>query len=145
MPTLSQPTQQLIQRYREWYRSLEPKEGIATLHVDEVASVVARFYEKIRGIVDWREEHLLRKSAIESIFRRRVLVGEDASQMGEPFMLELIRGGHFPNDAIPESKIEEVQKSIDKYIFLIRNAPSQQEKQILRLQDWLICIPTFQI
>ena len=34
-----------------------------TINVDDVAARVASFYEAIRGIVDWREEHLLRKLA----------------------------------------------------------------------------------
>ena len=41
------------------------KPNIPTIHVDEVASAVAAFYEKIRGVVDWREEHLMRRAAIE--------------------------------------------------------------------------------
>ena len=61
----SQSTKKLIQRYQVWYQSLQPKESeIITIHVDEVASTVAAFYEKIRGVVDWREEHLMRRAAI---------------------------------------------------------------------------------
>ena len=43
----------------------------ANLHVDEVASKVASFYEKVRKIVDWREEHLMRRIAIKRILKRR--------------------------------------------------------------------------
>ena len=76
MPQLSQSTQKLIQQYQDWYRSLQPKEGISTIHVDEVASKVAAFYEKIKGVVDWREEHLLRKQAIERSLKRRIFFKE---------------------------------------------------------------------
>ena len=61
MAELSQPTQKLISRYQNWNQSLQPQEGTTTIHVDEVASKVASFYERMRGVVDWREEHLLRK------------------------------------------------------------------------------------
>jgi len=59
MAQLSLPTQKLIGKYQNWYCSLQPKEtqDTTTIHVDEVASRVAAFYEKIRGLVDWREEH----------------------------------------------------------------------------------------
>lgn len=46
MTELSPQTQKLIQKYQNWYNSLQPKEGITTIHVDEVASRVAAFYEK---------------------------------------------------------------------------------------------------
>lgn len=140
MKTLSQPTQRLLSNYQEWYRSLEPLREVSTLHVDEAASAIATFYEKIRGIVDWREEHLLRKASIERILRRRVLMGEEMDTLAEHMVLELIRGGHLPNDAIPEIKIQEVQRSIDKYLFLFQNVSAEHEKQLTELQDWLLGI-----
>lgn len=145
MPELSSQTKRLIQRYQNWYQSLERKEGVQTLHVDEVASAVAKFYEKIRGVVDWREEHLLRKSAIERILRRRFLMEEDPQKMAEPLVLELIRGGHFPNDAIPESKIEEVRRSLCKYFFLLQYAPTREEKEGIALQDWILSIAACEV
>ena len=44
-------------------------------------------------------------------------------------VLELIRGGHFPNDKIEESKINDVQKIIDKYIFILKNNPENKTGQ----------------
>lgn len=145
MPTLTPQTIRLIQRYQEWYQSLERKEDVQTLHVDEVASAVAKFYEKIRGVVDWREEHLLRKSAIERILRRRFLMEEEPEKMAEPFVLEIIRGGHFPADTIPESRIEDVRRSLGKYFFLLQHAPLSEEKDAISLQDWILSIAACEI
>ena len=124
---ISQSTQYLISRYISWYQSLQSKEGVATIHVDEVASKVAAFYEKIRGVVDWREEHLMRRAAIERILKRRLFFSEqERPELATSFVQELIRGGYFPNDSIPEEKIEVIQTLIRKYIFLLNNnsAPS---------------------
>src|SRR3989338_6930324 len=101
---LSQKAKRLIEQYKIWYQSLEPKEAQGTIGVDEVASKVASFYEKIRGVVDWREEHLLRKTAIDRIFRRRILLAEHTGEMAEPFLQELIRGGHFKTTAFLPKK-----------------------------------------
>src|SRR5207249_7626794 len=54
-----------LQRYVLWQRSLKPKEGASTIHVDEVALKVAAFYEQLRTIVDWKEEHLMRRRSEE--------------------------------------------------------------------------------
>lgn len=152
MPQLSQSTQELIGRYQAWYQSLQPKEGVSTIHVDEVASRVAAFYEKIRGIIDWKEEHLLKKGAIERILKRRFFSGVDlangnfsGNKIAEPLVLELIRGGHFPNDKIEESKIREVQKTIDKYVFILNNAPTQPKKSKIQLYNWLSSIAACEI
>jgi len=146
MPELSQPTQKLISRYQDWYQSLQPKEGVFTIHVDEVASKVASFYEKLRGIVDWREEHLMRRAAISRMLKRRLLLSKDAKTIAEPLILESIRGGHFPNDKIPESNIEEVKKVIGKYIFILQNSPAPpKEKLKPQFTNWLLDIATCEI
>ena len=41
------------------------------IKVHQVSSKVAFLYEKLRNAVDYQEEHLLRKIAIERILKRR--------------------------------------------------------------------------
>jgi len=146
MPELSQSTKKLIQHYQSWHQSLQPKEGTVTIHVDEVAKAVAVFYEKIREVVDWKEEHLMRRAAIERILKRRLLLMKDSESIAEPLVSELIRGGHFPNDKIPESKIGEIQKTLEKYIYILETAPhSPKEKMKTQLYDWLLSIAACEI
>jgi len=146
MAELSPEAQKLIQKYQNWYQSLQPKEGVSVIHVDEVASKVAAFYEKIRGVVDWREEHLMRKAAIERNLKRRLLLRQNGEEIASPLILELIRGGHFSNDKIPETKIIEVQKVIDKYIFILENSSSPStEKLKFQLYDWILGVAACEI
>ena len=122
MPPISGETKRLIKHYQDWYKAQQPQEGISTVHVDEIASRVATFYEKLRKVVDWREEHLMRRIAIERILKRRLLVAKNGHD-AESFLFELVRGGHFPNDTIPRAKIKIIQRAIDKYAYLIENFP----------------------
>lgn len=154
---ISQPTQRLIQQYQTWHQSLRPREGVPTIHVDEVASAVASFYEKIRGVVEWKEEHLLRRSAIERILKRRLFLParlvpqrkeagqKSGDEVAEPFVLELIRGGHFPNDRIEETKIEDVKKALNKYLFILENSRSSKKKLKIQLQDWLLDLASCEV
>ena len=124
MATLSLLTQRLIRRYQDWYQSLSPKQGTVNVKVDEVASKVATFYEKIRQIVDWQEQHLMRRIAIERILKRRLFLRRSGNDnIAEAFVFELIRGGYFPNDFIKETKIQQIQKILDKYTFILGQAP----------------------
>lgn len=146
MPELSQQTQRLIQQYQLWRQSLQSKNGMPTIHVDEVASAVASFYEKIRGVVDWKEEHLFRRAAIERALKRRLLLQKTGEEAAEPFLLELIRGGHFPNDKIEEAKINEVKDVLNKYIFIIENNPSSKnEDPDIHLYNWILGIAACEI
>lgn len=137
MPIISQETQKLISRYKASAEAAKPKEGTSTIHVDEVASRVAAFYEKVRGFVDWREEHLLRRAAIERVLRRKFFLRVGQKIDANPVILELIRAGHFPNDAIDEQKIPEIQSALDKYIYIMENRPKDMK---VRLQEWLTSV-----
>jgi len=151
MPNLSQPTQRLISRYQQWYQFLQPKEGMPFIHVDEVASKVAAFYEKIRTVVDWKEEHLMRRVAIIRKLKRKFLDLElfnfsNKKEIAESLVLELIRGGHFPNDKIEETRIADVQLTLNKYIFIFKNAPpAKSGREKLQFYNWLLEIAACEI
>ncbi len=131
MAELNQQTKELIKKYEIWQKSLKPKEGSPTIHVDEVASKVAVFYEQVRTIIDWREEHLMRRAAIIRKLKRRFLDLElnnfSSENIAEQLVLELIRGGYFPNDKIEESKISDIKKIIEKYIFILNHSPENKK------------------
>ena len=152
MSEFSPRIQKLMEQYAAWRKSLEPAgEGASVITVDEVASKVAAFYEKIRGIVDWREEHLLRKMAIYRILHRRLLLSEHPEEIAEPLLYELVRGGHFPNNSLLVETIGEVQKIISKYVFLIEQNLEKPTPQKLKpknkrtLEDWLLLLAAAEI
>jgi len=128
---LSQSTKNLISKYQLWQMSKQGKDGAFTIHVDEVAMKVAAFYEHIRTIVDWKEEHLMQRAAIIRKLKRRFLDLElnnfDVQSLAENLIMELIRGGYFPNDKIEESKIGHVQKIVDKYVFILKQSPENKK------------------
>lgn len=142
---LAPDVKKLALEYQRWHEGIQVKEDTPTIVVDEVAAKVASFYEKIRGVVDWREEHLLRKTAIERILKRRMLTGVK-KDFAEPFLQELIRGGHFPNEHIPVTKIKEIQKTVEKYFFLLEHSSEAgTEKVLAELRMWLLSVAASEI
>ncbi|MFH0928325.1 MAG: hypothetical protein V1821_02510 [bacterium] len=89
------------------------------IHVSEAISTAASFYERVRNLVDFRAEHLLRKAAIHRILKRRVLFMGQRDGLAESLVRELIRARHLPNDRVPESRITEVEQILNKYLALI--------------------------
>lgn len=140
---LSKSTKRLISQY-SLSQEQDLQQKTTTIHVDEVAQRVAAFYEQIRTIVDWKEEHLMRRAAIIRKLKRKFFDLElnnfsETGDVAESLVLELIRGGHFPNDKIEESKIGDVQKIIDKYIFILKNNPENKAgKAGINFYNWLI-------
>lgn len=146
MTELSIPTQQYIQRMISLSRS-EPKDGeLPKIHVDYIASRVASLYEKLRQVIDYQEEHLLRKNAIERVLKRRLILSQEPKEIAAPLIFELIRGGYFPNDRIPEQKIQEIEVLLEKYIFLLENIPQNLKRnQRNSISLWLKCLAACEI
>ncbi len=153
MPEISLYTKKLLKRYRLSHKALAKKEGEPTIHVDEIAMRVASFYEKIRGVIDWKGEHLLKRGAIGRMLKRKIFSQINLSDgtftkdsiQAEPLVIELIRSGNFPNDSIYESKIGEVQKAIDKYVYIIKNHQSPENISRLSFYQWLSSIAACEI
>jgi hypothetical protein len=151
MNELSEPVKNLILKYAAPEKQSSTNKATPTIHVDEVALKVAAFYEQIRTIVDWKEEHLMRRAAIIRKLKRRFFdlelnnySGQD--EIAEALVLELIRGGHFSNDTIEESKILDIQKIISKYVFIIKNSPENKKgKAGINFYNWLLEIAACEI
>ncbi len=151
MQKLSESTQRVVEQYLSSYKQRKKEDKSETIHVDEIAKRVASFYDRIRAIIDWKGEHLLRRGAIERILRRKTLpnvniLREDKKTIdGKSLVLELIRAGHLPNDKIKESKIEEVQKILDKYAYILNNLPKEENDYKVDTYQWLISIASCEV
>lgn len=128
--SISKPISILLDRYCSQLKS--PKLGTTPIHVDEIASHVAKFYELIRKVVDWKDDNALRRAAIERILKRLLfsrlsgftLAGHiDIGPLAETLTLDLIRGGHLPNDQVPQEKVELISAALAKYVHFIEHAP----------------------
>lgn len=127
---LTQPITTLIDTYVSNLQAT--KSRYTPIHVDEIALRIAKFYELIRKVIDWKEDNVLRRAAIERILKRLLfskvagfmLVSRmDTLTIGETITVELIRGGHLPNDEIPREYIPVVAKVLSKYMYFLKHPP----------------------
>ena len=121
---INENTKKLFQViYSEQNKKEESDDNIPKIKVSTLISRVAFFYEKIRNAVDYEEEHLLRKNAIARILRRQVMIEgvvkeADSEGIANHLLVELIRASYLPNNKIPETKIKEIARLLEKYIRL---------------------------
>jgi hypothetical protein len=122
------PTDGVKKLFQVIYREQNKKENgsdIPKIKVSELISKMSFYYEKIRNAIDYKDEHLLRKGAVERILKRHIVI-EGAIQIkdlnsrdiSKNLIVELIRGGYLLNDSIPETKIGEIDLVIQKYLKL---------------------------
>ena len=84
------------------------------IHVHAAVSRFAVLYERIRNAVDYKDEHLLRKSALKRILNRQILLEDDPHVIANNLVKEMIGARYLPNDKLPESVLDEVAERIMK-------------------------------
>ncbi|MDD4412162.1 MAG: hypothetical protein PHR00_00720 [Patescibacteria group bacterium] len=95
------------------------------IHVSDMVSKMAFYYEKLRNSVDYREESLMRKEAIVRILRRLIIIENalvgasiEPEKVSKNLLIELIRAAYLQNNKLPEEKITELAVIINKYLVL---------------------------
>ncbi len=112
-----------------WESALTSQEQVVGQKIgfSGVFGSLARAYERIRTTVEYKGEHVLRRNAIERILKRLIWEHEsiranlDLERVAENLIKELIWARYLPNNSIPQKAVIDVQKVIEKYVYLIKN------------------------
>ncbi len=86
--------------------------------VNQLVSRVASWYEKLRNAMDYREEEVILRAAIERILKRRILLGGDGKKVAEPLLRELVWARYFPDESLLETLVIQLEKKINLYMQL---------------------------
>ena len=116
MNTLSPDFQKLLSDCADTYTKNALKEAPTgtTISIHALTARAATVYEKVRYLVDYKDEHVIRRSAIERILKR-ILFIENKQEAGKALLHELVSGRYLPNDTIPESEAVAIQAIIDVF------------------------------
>ena len=110
---LSQVTNQLVKEL-SLIKPKKQSDEYSKLVVSQTVSILALAYEKIRNAVEYREDHLIRRAAIERILRRRLSLNPEGKNEAENVLRELLWARYFANGSLGELDNREVQKIIDR-------------------------------
>jgi hypothetical protein len=93
---------------------------MSKISVSQAVSFFALVYEKIRNAVEYREDHLMRRAAIERILNRRLTLNPAGKHEAENVLRELLWARYFANGSLGGKELIDVQQVIDKYLTLKR-------------------------
>lgn len=140
---LSSYSKAFIDAVKSIKRKSFPAEATA-LTVSQTVSFFAILYEKVRNAVEFREEHLIRRAAIERILKRKLLMNPDGHGEGENLVRELLWARYLPNASLTDNEIEQIQTIINNYLYLKKQAvagrPTSERINLSKfIADFLTC------
>ncbi len=116
------------------------------IYVSQTVSFFALVYEKVRNAIEYHEDHLLRRAAIERIIRRRLMMNPKGEGEAENLIRELLWARYFPNGSLTKTDAERVQKIIDNFLFLREiSLEGRPERERIYLAKFLFDILTCEI
>jgi hypothetical protein len=103
-------------------REFEKGETLASddkkISVSPIVSRVASLYEKLRNVMDYRDEEVILRASIERILKRRFLLGGSGKTIAGPLVRELVWARYFADETLSESVIGKIEKEIDLFLNL---------------------------
>ncbi len=131
---LSQVTQALLQATKSIAPKKKPDE-YTKITVSRAVSFFAIAYEKVRNTIEFREEHLMRRAAIERIAKRRLSMNPLGTGEGAHIIRELLWARYFPADSFSDVDSNEIQKIIDIYVGLKASLTTGRPKDTANFLD----------
>lgn len=114
--TLSPLTKALIEIY--YQSKLPTPSGVDKIRVSRTVSAAAFIVERIRNAIEFRDESLMRRAAIERILKRRLVLNERGEGIATHLIRELIWAKYLQNNGVPESMVGKVQAVIEIFLGL---------------------------
>ncbi|EKD62019.1 MAG: hypothetical protein ACD_52C00323G0003 [uncultured bacterium] len=124
------------------------EENEMMVRVSEALGGLVYIYERIRNVIEYKGENVLRRSSIERMIKR--LLWErprhNSLKVAEALIKELIWSRYLPNNKVPHSKITQIAEIVEKYKYLI--ATIHERGTVLaysRLREWVWGIASCEI
>lgn len=150
----SRPIAEPIEKFLDVFNEPEapPTKDVTKIKVHAVVSKMAFLYEKIRNIVEYKEEQLLRKNAIQRFLKRKILgpqvliIKARPKKLGLALISDLIRSGYLENNSVPETKATEVDHVLKKYFALLDELPTlEHDRDTHKRTEWLLGLAAVEI
>lgn len=162
MAKLTSYLEAYLQAYQKAY-DYQHQPLINSFEIDDLALSVGTFYEKIRKVVDWKEENALRRGSITRALKRNLVsqfyglskdyTREHNAKLAQALVFELMRSGYFENQRINTDKVDAVAAILFKYAVILQeinhqksNSTSRKDaKEKIKFQTWILQIASCEL
>lgn len=122
---LREPVQRLFAQLRVMESGSDDRtREDSVINIHSLTGRAGTLYEKLRYLVDYKEEKHIRRSAIERIIKRKIVFEGESERIGRSLIEELIAGGYLANNTISEYAPARIDSIIQKHRVLQRLMPA---------------------
>lgn len=146
MTAFSKLADQLFDQYQDYEQAIAKKRSSANINVNEAIGTAAFLYERLRTVVDYKDEHILKKDSVKRILMRRFRSDMNPRKTARLLLRELVRSRYLPNNKVPEDEVLRVSESLSKYLFIYQYIlDSKLVHKPSAIREWLLQVAAAEV
>lgn len=117
----------------------EAEKETKVAEIEEAGDSMAKLYEKVRNMIEYKDDHLIKRTAIERILKRNLIIEFRQQNFSDQFLNELIMAGYLEKNKADKKLRERISKTIAKYQRAVKEMASYQMKK------WITAVASCEI
>ncbi len=146
-PEIKSPSvKEFLRSYDLESQASAASQNTGNIQVSRAASALAVVFERVRQVIDYQDETVLRRKAIGRILLRRITSSKNGERsIAEGLIKEITWAHYIDNNILPQERIDEVAQIIRRYKVLLERNTYKQTKKLPDLRDWIIGVMSAEI
>jgi len=137
---ISEPIAEFIKKFKKQLEAeKEQEEKEKEEEIEETGESMALLYEKVRNLIEYKDDHLIKRNAIERILKRNFLIELRQQDFSGQFLQELAMSGYLERGKTSEELKVKVAKILVKYQKAVRATAGYEVKR------WLVSMASCEI
>ncbi|PJE63359.1 hypothetical protein COU89_03750 [Candidatus Roizmanbacteria bacterium CG10_big_fil_rev_8_21_14_0_10_45_7] len=141
--TVSKQTESLLHEVGKLNEHTK-QHDVDIIEVSKTVSFFAIAYERLRNVIEFKDDYIIRRNAINRIIRRRLAFNPSLTNEALSIAKEIVWAGYLPTNKLPESKVDKLESIIRWYIALrdeiIKGEPEDKRNYYADfIHDLLVC------
>lgn len=143
---ISPAVKEFLRSYDLESQASAESQNTGNIQVSRAASALAVVFERVRQVIDYQEEAVLRRKAIARILLRRLTSAKNGERsIAEGLIKEITWAHYIDNNILPQERIDEVAEIIKRYKVLLERNTYKQTKKLPDLREWMIGVMSAEI
>ncbi len=112
----SENVKTLVEELNKAYQEFSLSKKTRKFEVSEATTFLSAIYEKVRNTVDFKDEHLIKRFAIQRFLRVYLSSKSNKEEASELLIRDLLRGKYINDSQVTDTKYQRISGVVDKYI-----------------------------